>query len=43
MKVRVQGHPGVSLGNVDTLVTHPASTPTTSCPEERRKMGIGDG
>lgn len=34
----------VSLGNVDTLISHPASmTHTTVPPEERRKMGIGDG
>ena len=34
----------VSLGNVDTLVTHPASTTHYPVPaEERRKMGISDG
>lgn len=34
----------VSLGNVDTLVTHPASTTHAPVPpEERRKMGISDG
>ena len=34
----------VSLGNVDTLVTHPASTTHAPVPpEERRKMGVSDG
>lgn len=34
----------VSLGNLDTLVSHPASmTHTTVPPEERRRMGITDG
>lgn len=34
----------VSLGNVDTLVTHPASTTHAPVPAgERRRMGISDG
>ena len=35
---------GVSLGNVDSLIQHPASMTHVSVPpEERQKMGIGDG
>jgi methionine-gamma-lyase len=35
---------GVSLGNVDSLIQHPASmTHSTLQPDERRKMGISDG
>jgi methionine-gamma-lyase len=34
----------VSLGNLDTLISHPASmTHTTVPPEERHRMGITDG
>ena len=33
-----------SLGNVDTLVAHPASMSHAVCtPEDRQKMGISDG
>jgi methionine-gamma-lyase len=35
---------GVSLGNVDSLVQHPASMTHVSVPPaEREKMGISDG
>jgi methionine-gamma-lyase len=35
---------GVSLGNVDSLIQHPASMTHVSVPPaEREKMGIGDG
>ena len=35
---------GVSLGNVDTLIQHPASmSHSTISPEERQKMGLSDG
>jgi methionine-gamma-lyase len=35
---------GVSLGNVDSLVQHPASMTHVSVPDaERKKMGISDG
>ena len=34
----------VSLGNVDTLISHPASmTHSNVSPEARRQMGISDG
>ena len=34
----------VSLGNVDTLICHPASmTHSNVSPEGRAKMGLGDG
>ena len=35
---------GVSLGNVDSLIQHPASMTHVSVPpSEREKMGISDG
>jgi methionine-gamma-lyase len=35
---------GVSLGNVDSLIQHPASMTHVSVPPaERQKMGISDG
>jgi len=34
----------VSLGNLDTLIQHPASmTQSTVSPEERQRMGVSDG
>jgi methionine-gamma-lyase len=34
----------VSLGNLDTLIQHPASmTQSSVSPEERQRMGVSDG